>query len=93
MEGLKNASFEGKTKFKLPKGATVTKKDISIRVKEIENGFVITKSYDISWSKENKEGEVNTGYEYFSKEWYAKENPIKIDEEFEEDLSLSDKFE
>lgn len=76
-EKLENVSLEGKNNFKLPAGAVIVKQTENITVKEIENGFVLRKSYDIQWLPAG-EGEGHTKYEYFSKEWYSKENPIKI---------------
>jgi len=90
---IKSATFKSKAGFKLPKGVTVTKKDVTVTVEEIENGYIINKSYDIKWSKESDEGEINTGYEYFTKKWFSEKNPISIDEEFEDEISLADKFE
>jgi hypothetical protein len=66
-------SFEGKDKTKVPEGAEVIKKSVNISVKEIENGFIIRKNYDIKYVLGD-----NTDYLYFSKEVYAEENPIKI---------------
>lgn len=89
---IKNASYEGKKVFKLPPGVTVTDKRVSINVEEIENGFLICKSYDIKWTKESDDGDVNTGYEYYSKKWFSKTNPINIEDE-DDEMSLADKFE
>ena len=85
MEELKaqDVSFEGKDKAKLPIGAEVIKKSVNITVKEIENGFIVRKNYDIKYTL----GE-NTDYLYYSKEVYAEENPIKI----EEDKMLAEYF-
>lgn len=88
MEDIKNASFESKTKTKIPKGAEITREDISIRVKEIENGFIISKTYDIRYKHPNSD---DTGYEYFTKEWYSKTNPLKINLP-KETKSLADKL-
>ena len=90
---IKSASFKSKSGFNLPKGVTVDKKDVRIEVEEIENGYIINKTYDIKWSKESEDGEINTGYEYFTKKWFSETNPISIDEEFEDEMSLADKFE
>jgi hypothetical protein len=76
-------SFEGKDKTKVPEGAEVIKKSVNISVKEIENGFIIKKNYDIKYVLGD-----NTDYLYFSKEVYAEENPIKI----EEDKMLAEYF-
>jgi len=85
-EKIKNASYEGKSDFKLPEGAKIIKKDYSIRVEEIENGFIVSKNYDIKYVLGDE-----SNYEYFTKKWYAKENPLSIDTG-EEELSLADKL-
>lgn len=87
MSEIMNAEIEGKKTFTLPEGATIVKKSTNIRVREIENGFVICKSYDIQWTPE---GSDDTKYDYFSKEWYQKENPVQIN--MPKDKSLVDKL-
>lgn len=85
-EKISSASFQGKSKFTLPKGAKIIKKDHSVRVEEIENGFIISKSYDIKYQIEDR-----NEYEYFTKQWFSKDNPleINIDDEGED---LADKL-
>lgn len=83
---LSEVSLEGKKTFKLPEGATIISKTENISVKEIENGFILRKSYDIKYQI----GDDNS-YEYFNKEWYSKENPLKIIMPKEE-KSLADKL-
>jgi hypothetical protein len=78
-----DVSFEGKTKTKIPEGAEIISKKINISVKEIENGFIIRKNYDIKYSLGD-----DVQYLYFDKEVYAEENPIKI----EEDKMLAEYF-
>jgi len=85
-KAIESAKFEGKREFKLPEGATVIKNSHTISVREIENGFILRKSYDIKW----KLGD-DSNYEYFSKEWWSKENPLKITMPKEE-KSLADKL-
>jgi hypothetical protein len=87
MTELMNARIEGKKEFSLPEGATIVKKSVDITVREIENGFVIKKSYDIQWSPEES---TDTKYDYFCKEWYQKENPVKIN--MPKDKSLAEKL-
>jgi len=84
MSELMNAEIEGKKTFTLPEGATIVKKSTNIRVKEIENGFIICKSYDIQYMLGESD---DTKYEYYSKEWYQKENPIKINMPKEKSLA------
>ena len=85
-EILKSAEFEGKQKFKLPEGAEVTKKVVRMTVEEIENGFVIRKSFDITYT--NAMGESK--YDYVTKKWFSKKNPIKI--ETPKEIPLEDKL-
>jgi hypothetical protein len=87
MSELMNARVEGKKEFNLPEGATIVKKSSDISVREIENGFIIRKSYDIQWTPQ---GSTETKYDYFSKEWYQKENPVKIN--LPKEKSLADKL-
>jgi len=86
-ELLKSARLESKKNFVLPKGATVTKKNVSLTVREIENGFLLSKSYDLEWTDANG----SNHYEYFTKEWYSETNPIEINMP-EETKSLADKL-
>ena len=81
---LKSASFEPKKVLKLPKGAEIISKEVKFTVEEIENGYIIRKSYDIKWKKDDD----GTNYDYITKSWYSEKNPISIDE----DLTLADKF-
>jgi hypothetical protein len=87
MSDIMNAEIEGKKTFTLPEGATIVKKSTSIRVREIENGFVICKSYDIQWTPKDSD---DTKYDYFTKEWFQKDNPIKIN--MPNEKSLVDKL-
>lgn len=87
-KALSNVELEGKKTFKLPEGATIIKQSENISVKEIENGFVLRKSYDIQYSPAGDS--ENTKYEYYSKEWFSKENPIKIT--MPKEKSLADKL-
>lgn len=85
-KAIESANFESKQNFKLPEGATVIKNSHTISIREIENGFILRKSYDIKW----KLGD-DSNYEYFNKEWWSKENPLKITMPKEE-KSLADKL-
>lgn len=83
-EALKSASFEGEREFILPEGAKITQKDVNISVRQIKNGFILRKSYDIKYLYEGE-----TKYDYFSVELYSKTNPLTINIK---DKSLSDKL-
>jgi len=73
----------------LPAGAKILKKTVTTSVEEIENGFIITKSYDISYEKPEGDGETETGYTYYNKKWYTKEDPLTINIK---EKSLADAF-
>jgi hypothetical protein len=75
MEDLKNISVEEKKSFSLPPGATVISKSTNMSVREIKNGFILRKSYDIKWKAA---GSDENQYEYYTDEWYSKDNPISI---------------
>lgn len=85
---ISSASFEKKAEVNLPEDAEILKKDVSVRVEEIENGFIVSKAYDIKYRLGDE-----TNYEYYTKRWYTEENPIDIDDDIEDELSLADKFE
>lgn len=76
---------------KMPKGAKILNKNTRIEVEEIENGFLISKCFDIKYEYESgTDKEVRTDYLYYTKKWFSKTDPleIKIDEK-----SLADSFE
>lgn len=85
---LKQATFEGKDKYTMPSKDSIIKKDFSITVEEIENGFILRKSYDIKYKDESG----NIQYDYFTKKWFSKDNPMQIDESKMEEETLADKF-
>ena len=87
MEDISSASFEGKPKLNLPDDAEIIKKDYSIRVREIENGYVIEKSYDIKYRLGDE-----TNYEYITKQWYSENNPMEINLEETDGEDLADKL-
>lgn len=60
-------------------------KDVRISIEEIENGFLIRKSTE--WNDPKK------GWQYESKTWFSKENPLAKLDFKTEDESLSDAFE
>lgn len=80
---LENVSFRGKDKTKLPEGATVIKKDVRVEVQEIENGFIVKKTFDIKYSLNG-----SNDYLYYCKKVYSKTNPVQI----KEDKMLADYF-
>lgn len=83
MDVTESISFEGKEKTSLPVGAKVIKQSVRTTVEEIENGFIVKKTFDIKYSL-NK----STDYLYYTKKVYSTENPIAI----KEDKMLADYF-
>lgn len=83
MESSEKISFEGKDKTKLPKGAEEIKRDVRVTVEEIENGFIVKKTFDIKYALGK-----NTDYLYYTKKVYSETNPIQI----KEDKMLADYF-
>ena len=87
MEGLKNASYKTKEDYSLPKGAKIIKNTTSLNVEEIENGYLITKSSDISYKVGDKQD-----YCYHTKKFFSKENPLESYMENFKEKSLADNF-
>lgn len=87
MAELKNASYRQKENKKLPKGAKIISKDVSISVREIENGFVISKSFEIKYNLPNK---TDSEYFYLTKEFFSENNPL--DKALEDNKMLADNF-
>lgn len=83
---ISQTTVESKKKFSLPEGAEVIKKEVNIRVEEIENGFIVRKGYEIHW--QDIAGEKH--WDNFDKKWYSKTNPITISTP--KDMNLSDNF-
>ena len=69
----------------VPKGAKIVDKTVRTEIEEVENGWLISKNYDITY-EQGKE----RGYAYYSKKWYSKEDPLEIKLK---DESLADVFE
>lgn len=88
MEALKDAEYSSKEKFKLPEGAEIIRKEFRIRVEEIENGFLVYKNYDITYQAM---GSSHQDYAHYSKKYYSKDNPMKLDLSYE-DTPLEDKL-
>lgn len=86
-EALSRASFKKKEINNIPKGAKVLNKEVSISVEEIENGFLISKSVEVKYEIEKR-----TDYSYYTKKYFAKENPLEIDMDSFEEKTLADNF-
>lgn len=68
-----SVQIESKDNKKLPEGAEIIRKRCDVSIREIENGYIVRKSYDIEYT-------LNGSKEYFysTKEHYSKVNPIKV---------------
>lgn len=65
--------IEEKSKSTLPKGAKILSRSLDASVRQIENGYVLRKSYDIKYSIGDK-----IDYMYYTTEVYSEENPVEI---------------
>lgn len=75
-------------KKSLPAGAIVISKEVTITVKEIENGFIISKRTEYRYTK-NKNGDSYGDWLTVEKEWYSATDPIEVTTK---DKSLADVF-
>lgn len=79
-----------KEQRKLPAGARVLSKEISTRVEEIENGYLVCKN--IEYRYETGSGkDTRTDWLSINKRWYTKEDPLEITINTK-DKSLADSF-
>lgn len=76
-------TISGKEKS-LPEGAEVLKKETSVRVRQIENGFIVTKDTEIKYQIEDR-----VDWTYITKEYYSKKDPLEIKLN---DKNLADSF-
>jgi len=65
---------ESNTGKGVPEGAEILLKETRIRVRKIENGYIIVKSSDVKY----QESEGNTSWAYITKEFYSKADPLEI---------------
>ena len=87
-EALTRATFKQKEVDSIPNGAKILSKDVSITIEEIENGFLVCKSTEIKYEYDKR-----TDYQYHTKKYFAKENPLNIDMEKFNEKSLASNFE
>lgn len=80
-------STEEIRKKEVPKGAEILSQEVRTETEEIENGWLITKNYDIRYTMGKDKG---TEYAYYNKKWYSKEDPLTITVN---DQELADAFE
>lgn len=74
-EILKSATMVEKEAGKLPEGAVILKKSVRTEVEEIENGYILRRSFDIDYSLPDQDG---TKYLYYSKKYFSKKNPMTL---------------
>lgn len=80
---MSSIAIKSKEKNRVPKGAEIIRKSVNVSIEEIENGFLIVKSYDVEYRAKNSD---KTDYVYYSQKMYTKENPLK------EEVKESPKF-
>lgn len=88
---LTRASFRGKETFKLPVGAKIISKEVTVDVEEIENGFLVCKRTEFKYQAKGKD---YNDWGSITKKFFSKENPLTLDEDLMEDSkeSIADKF-
>ena len=86
-EVINNIEVEEQKPFVLPEGATIVKKTVNMSVRKIRNGYVLRKSYDIKWKREDSD---DTQYDFYVDEWYSKDNPITV--KMPKEKSLAEKL-
>ena len=74
-----NVSFTERTENTIKKegvqtGAKILHKSVNTSTEQIENGYLITKSYDIKY----QDAKGQSDYAYYTKKWYSKEDPLEI---------------
>jgi hypothetical protein len=68
-------SMEQKKDKEVPAGADIVSSNITTETEEIENGWLITKRYDVTY---RAKGSEHTDYAYFNKKWFSKTDPLTI---------------
>jgi len=67
---IEKESSEGKG---VPEGAEILSKESRVRVRKIENGYIVVKSDDIKYQLGD-----DTNWAYVTKEFYSKADPLEI---------------
>lgn len=70
-----------------PAGSKIINKTIRVETEQIENGWLITKNYDIEYQEKGSDG---TRYAWYSKKWFSKTDPLQVKLN---DKGLADEFE
>jgi hypothetical protein len=79
---VSKTSSEGKG---IPEGAEILKKETNVKVRKIENGYIVTKNTDTKYQMED-----DTNWDYSTKEYFSKTDPLEIKIK---NKSLADSFE
>lgn len=69
-----NISIINKPKKKLPVGAVIESEEVSIRIEEIDNGFITIKSVAYKYSMPNKD---YSDWKTIETKVYSENNPLK----------------
>ena len=77
IKNLRSIRKDGTEKTKIPKNATIISTDVDITVEEIENGFLISKEFRTKYQMPNNS---YVDWDYQTKKFYSKTNPIKIED-------------
>lgn len=70
-----------------PAGSTILKKTTRTEVEKIENGWIVSKNFDVKYMFK---GETN--WTYYTKKWYSETDPVTVTVDTA-DKSLADQFE
>lgn len=68
-----SVSKESSTGKGVPAGAEVLKADTNVRVRKIENGYIVTKNTDTKYMLNGE-----TSWDYTTKEFFSKVDPFEI---------------
>lgn len=71
----------------VPTGASIVTSNVTTETEQIENGWLITKRYDITY---RVKGSEHNDYAYYNKKWFSKDDPLQINLK---DKSLAEAFE
>lgn len=79
---------EEKKNKEVPVGAKILRKTVRVETEKIENGWLISKNFDVKYTM-GKDDKGNSDYAYYTKKYYSKEDPLEIKLT---DASLADEF-
>lgn len=69
-----------------PAGAKIISESVRTETEEIENGWILTKNYDVSYMLGKEKN-----WTYYTKKWFSKTNPITVTVNVN-DKALADQF-